>query len=108
MPSKWGVVVEGGLTLSGSIERAEPQHDQRRHPAIGVLGQDFGFVDGPQHGVVPGLVAAGLHDAAAGDGAVGGHAHFHLGARVADHVAGVGDVGFDAADQAAGITGGRA
>ena len=88
-----------------SVQRPEHQLDQWWYPAVGVFGQDFCFVDGPEYGIVPSLVAAGLLDAPAGDGAIGCDADFHFGAWVTRHVTRVSDIGFDTTHQATCITG---
>src|SRR6218665_3307590 len=78
-----------------SVLRPESDDQWRGHPSVHIARQRFGFVQRPQHGVIPGFAGARLQQPFADDGAVGRQAHFDLGARGARDGVGVHDVWTD-------------
>ena len=68
-PLRKGKPVQGWALRS--VLGPEANGQGRRHTPIHIARQCFSLVQGPQHRVVPGPVAAGLHQPLAHNGAVG-------------------------------------
>ena len=101
--------LEGGAGSGRALVQGfEADNKFRWHLAIDISRQFIRLLQRADHGLIPGMVAAGFGNGRAGNGAIGCSAHAYFGAWVAADGIGVDDIGFDARSHLGAIAGGWA